>query len=286
LQVSRRYANHFQYGVVYTYGISKDYANDDTSDLSSPRPYKAFNYASSDFDQRHILTVGYIYDIPGLSHKFNNNSVIKFIFDNWQLSGTTSFATGRPKNNLSASYTSGTATITAGQTCPAGTFQTNATTCTMITDFTGGTVNARAFLTCDPGKNVTGADSTGSAYVINVGCFAPPTALGQIGDVPRNSVRIPSLFNNDLALFKNIKIGERRGIQLRWEMYNIFNRANFEDLDGSLTFAVAQLNPNGGSCTAVGNTCTAVVRQTRSSFGTPTTARTPRVMQASIRINF
>jgi len=286
LQVSRRYANHFQYGVVYTYGISKDYANDDTSDLSSPRPYKAFNYASSDFDQRHILTVGYIYDIPGLSHKFNNNSVIKFIFDNWQLSGTTSFATGRPKNNLSASYTSGTATITAGQTCPAGTFQTNATTCTMITDFTGGTVNARAFLTCDPGKNVTGADSTGSAYVINVGCFAPPTALGQIGDVPRNSVRIPSLFNNDLALFKNIKIGERRGIQLRWEMYNIFNRANFEDLDGSLTFAVAQVNPNGGSCTAVGNTCTAVVRQTRSSFGTPTTARTPRVMQASIRINF
>jgi hypothetical protein len=286
LQVSRRYANHFQYGVVYTYGISKDYANDDTSDLSSPRPYKAFNYAPSDFDQRHILTVGYIYDIPGLSHKFNNNSVIKFIFDNWQLSGTTSFATGRPKNNLSASYTSGTATITAGQTCPAGTFQTNATTCTMITDFTGGTVNARAFLTCDPGKNVTGADSTGSAYVINVGCFAPPTALGQIGDVPRNSVRIPSLFNNDLALFKNIKIGERRGIQLRWEMYNIFNRANFEDLDGSLTFAVAQLNPNGGSCTAVGNTCTAVVRQTRSSFGTPTTARTPRVMQASIRINF
>jgi len=156
----------------------------------------------------------------------------------------------------------------------------------MITDFTGGTVNARAFLTCDPGKNVTGADSTGSAYVINVGCFAPPTALGQIGDVPRNSVRIPSLFNNDLALFKNIKIGERRGIQLRWEMYNIFNRANFEDLDGSLTFAVAQVNPNGGSCTAVGNTCTAVVRQTRSSFGTPTTARTPRVMQASIRINF
>ncbi|HYJ89834.1 MAG TPA: hypothetical protein VEV84_00875, partial [Pyrinomonadaceae bacterium] len=203
-------------------------------------------------------------------------------------SGTTSFATGRPKNNLSVTYTSGTATITAGQTCPAGTFQTSATVCTMITDFTGGTVNARAFLTCDPTKGASGVDSTGSAYVINVSCFTLPTALGQIGNLPRNSVRIPSIFNNDLAFFKNFKIGEKRGVQLRWEMYNIFNRPNYDDIDGTLTFGVVQVNPGGASvaCTTAGNTCTAVVKQTRSSFGTPTTARTPRVMQASIRINF
>jgi hypothetical protein len=51
---------------------------------------------------------------------------------------------------------------------------------------------------------------------------------------------------------------------------------------------LVQINPGGSSaaCTAAGNTCTAVLRQTRSSFGTPTTARTPRVMQGSIRINF
>lgn len=158
----------------------------------------------------------------------------------------------------------------------------------MITDYTGGTVNARALLTCDPSKGVTGADNTGSPYVVNVGCFASPTALGQIGNVPRNSVRIPALFNSDLAFFKNIRMGEHRGIQLRWEMYNIFNRANFEDFDGSLTFGVVQVNPGGSSvaCTAAGNTCTAVVKQTRNSFGTPTTARQPRVMQGSIRINF
>jgi hypothetical protein len=287
VQVSRRYAHGFQYGVAYTYAKSYDFANDDTSDLSSPRPYKAFNYAPSDFDQRHILTVGYIYDVPSLSRKFNDNSIIKAIFDNWQISGTTSYATGRPKNNLSVSYTTGTAAISSGQTCPAGTFQTSSTLCTMITDYTGGTVNARAFLTCDPTQGATGVDSTGSAYVINVGCFAPPTALGQIGNVPRNSVRIPSIFNNDLAFFKNIKWGEKRAVQLRWEMYNIFNRPNYDDIDGSLTFAVVQVNPGGTgtACTAT-NICSAVVKQTRSSFGTPTTARTPRVMQASIRINF
>ncbi len=55
VQINRRYTRNFQYGVAYTYSKSFDYANDDTSDLSSPRPYKAFNYAPSDFDQTHIL---------------------------------------------------------------------------------------------------------------------------------------------------------------------------------------------------------------------------------------
>jgi Carboxypeptidase regulatory-like domain/TonB-dependent Receptor Plug Domain len=286
VQVNRRYTHGFQYGLAYTYSKSFDYANDDTSDLSLPRPYKNFNYATSDFDQTHILTIGYIYDVPALSRHWKNG-LTRAVFDNWQLSGTTSYATGRPKNNISASYTAGTATITAGQTCPAGTFQTSSTVCTMITDFTGGTVNARANMICDPTKNVSGADATGLAYAINVGCFTNPTALGQIGNMPRNPVRIPATFNNDLALFKNIPIGEKRQVQLRWEIYNIFNHPNFDDIDGSLTFGIAQVNPNPSqACTVAGNTCTAVIRMTRNTFGTPTTARTPRVMQGSIRINF
>jgi len=81
---------------------------------------------------------------------------------------------------------------------------------------------------------------------------------------------------------------------LRWETYNLFNRANFRDIDGSISFGIAQVNPNPSlACTAAGNTCTAIIRQTRntalgspSSFGTVTSARAPRVMQASIRINF
>ena len=286
MQLNRRYTRGFQFGVAYTYSKSFDYANDDSSDVSLPRPYKQFNYSPSDFDQTHILTGNYIYDIPKLSRKFNDNGVVKAIFDDWQLSGTTSYATGRAKN-LTVSFTSGTATITAGQSCPAGSVLTSATVCTMLTDFTGGTVNARPNITCDPAKGASGFDSTGSAYVINVGCFTNPTGLGQIGNMPRNNVRIPSIFNNDIAMFKNFKFGETRGVQLRWEVFNVFNHANFDDIDGSMTFGIVQVNPNPSqACTVAGNTCTATIRQTRSSFGTPTTARTPRVMQGSIRINF
>jgi hypothetical protein len=286
VQANRRYTKGFQFGVAYTYSKSFDYANDDSSDVSFPRPYKAFNYAASDFDQPHILTVNYSYDVPGVGP--NHNRFVRGLLSHWQLSGTTSYATGRPKNNISITFTSGTATITSGQTCPPGSIQTSATVCTMITDFTGGQVNARAVVTCDPTSGATGADSTGLAYVVNRSCFTNPTALGQIGNMARNPVRIPSIFNNDIAVFKNIPIGEKRSFQLRWEVYNIFNHPNFDDIDGTLTFGLVQSNPGGSgvACTAAGNTCTATIQMTRNTFGTPTTARTPRVMQGSIRLNF
>jgi len=284
LQANRRYTAGFQFGVAYTYSKSFDYANDDSSDLSYPRPYKDFNYATSDFDQTHILTINYSYDLPNVSAK--RNMFVRGLLNNWQISGTTSYATGRPKNNISVTYTSGTATITAGQTCPPGSIQTSATVCTMITDFTGGQVNARAVITCSPTKNASGADATGLEYVINRSCFTNPTGLGQIGSMPRNPVRIPAIFNNDVAVFKNFRIGEKRALQLRWEVYNIFNHANFDDIDGTLTFGLVQSNPSGAACTVAGNTCTATIQMTRNTFGTPTTARTPRVMQGSIRLNF
>ena len=156
----------------------------------------------------------------------------------------------------------------------------------MITDFTGGQVNARPSIVCDPTKGASGADATGLEYVVNRSCFASPTGLGQIGSMPRNPVRIPSIFNNDVAVFKNFPIGEKRQLQLRWEIYNIFNHANFDDIDGTLVFGLVQSNQTGAACTVAGNICSASVQMTRNTFGTPTTARTPRVMQGSIRLNF
>ena len=156
----------------------------------------------------------------------------------------------------------------------------------MITDFTGGSVNAIPKILCDPMKGVSGNDSAGMKYVINVGCFTNPTRLGDIGNMPRNAVRMPSIFNNDLAVFKNFKVGEKREVQLRWEIYNIFNRANFKDIDGAMTFALRAVTNADG-------TTGAAIRQTRdtafgsaTSFGTSISARSPRVMQGSIRINF
>jgi hypothetical protein len=292
VQANRRYTRGFQAGLAYTYSKSFDYANDDSSDVFFGRPFKAFNYAPSDFDQTHIFTVNYIYDVPRISQHFGSNGFVSAVLDNWQLSGTTSYASGKPKN-IAVTYSSTAAVISLGQQCPANSTVTSTTattqTCTPISDWTGGGINARPFMLCDPMQGDFGVDSTGTPRAFNVSCFAKPTALGQIGNMPRNAVRMPSIFNNDLAFFKNFKFGEKRALQLRWEIYNIFNHTNFRDVDAGLAYGLVVNNPSTSTPKAacsLTNVCTTSFQQTNARFGAVTAARTPRVMQASIRFNF
>jgi len=319
VQVSRRYTRGFQYGVAYTYSKTFDYANDDSADVNAGRPYKAFNYGPADFDQTHIFTINYIYDLPKLSRHWDNK-VARLLLDNYEISGTTSYASGKPKvfgtgTGLNWTYSGGSYTISSGQTylstgqpcAPGFALQAgSSTTCqwTGISDFTGGDATTRPVLLCDPHQATGGADSTGLQFAINPACFGKPLAQGAIGNLARNFVRMPSTFNSDIAIFKNVKIGERREIQLRWEVYNIFNHVNISDINGSMTFApdasVVAL-PSSGVCpngsvlayAAAGANparCASAtigqVFQTNASFGLPRAARSPRVMQASIRLNF
>jgi hypothetical protein len=309
IQVNRRYTRGFQYGVAYTYSKSLDYANDDSSDVNAGRPYKAFNYGPSDFDQKHIFTINYIYDVPGLSRHWHNK-LVKLVLDNFQISGTTSFASGKPKafgtgTGLNWTYTGGSYTKTSAGTCAPGFVATASTTCTSttISDFTGGDINARPVLLCDPNVLVGSKDATGLSYAFNPACFGKPGSAGDIGNLARNFVRMPAIFNNDLAFFKNIKLGEKREIQLRWEVYNLFNRTNYSDVFGAMNFAVdTGTAAVGGVCPAgsafasgsvtqcAGPTFGQIVQKNDAAsstpFGSPRSARSPRVMQGSIRINF
>jgi Carboxypeptidase regulatory-like domain/TonB-dependent Receptor Plug Domain len=252
VQLSRRYTSTFQFGIAYTWAKTFDYANDDSSDVFFPRPYRDFNYGPADHDQNHIFTVNYIWDLPRLSRVWDNR-LIRGIFNNWQLSGTTSLVTGRPKN-LSVEYDTDEI-----DDIPVG-----------LTDFTGGQVNARPFVVCNPQRS-TGAASDGTPLFIDASCFSRPNARGDIGNTTRNSLRRPGVFNADLALFKNIRLGEKVNIQFRWETYNIFNHANFSDIDAELNFNVD----------ASGR-----VDQTNNLLGRPIDARSPRVMQGSLRLSF
>ncbi|HEY3139309.1 MAG TPA: carboxypeptidase regulatory-like domain-containing protein [Blastocatellia bacterium] len=252
VQLNRRYTAGFRFGVAYTYSKSFDYANDDSSDVNNGRPYKAFNYGPADFDQTHIFAVNYIYDIPNLSRHLDNR-LVRALFDHWQVSGITTYASGKPKT-----FGSGTGlNWTYGGTVGA----------TNITDFTGGDINARPVFVCNPNRKPGTFSPDGSPYLIDTSCFAKPGAAGNIGNLQRNLIRLPSTFNTDLAFFKNIPLGEKRTFQFRWETYNLFNRANFTDLNGAMTF-----DANGV--------------QTSTTFGTARASRTARVMQASLRINF
>jgi hypothetical protein len=72
-------------------------------------------------------------------------------------------------------------------------------------------------------------------------------------------------------------------------MYNIFNHANFRDIDATPTWGLVVNNPSTATPKAtcsLTNVCTASFQQTNARFGAVTAARTPRVMEVAIRFSF
>jgi Carboxypeptidase regulatory-like domain/TonB dependent receptor/TonB-dependent Receptor Plug Domain len=67
-------------------------------------------------------------------------------------------------------------------------------------------------------------DRSTTAYVSNSFMIPDP---GTVGNTPRNFLIAPGLSQWDVTLAKNTKINERLNVQLRWEVYNILNRANY-----------------------------------------------------------
>ena len=82
-------------------------------------------------------------------------------------------------------------------------------------------------------------------------------------------------------LYKNIKVGKSVKLQLRFEVYNLFNTVNF--LGGSLT------NSDYGAQNVVvlsADQTTIVSAMPAGNFGQLTAARDPRTMQLGIRLAF
>ena len=56
--------------------------------------------------------------------------------------------------------------------------------------------------------------------------FTAPSTLPGEGDELNNGYRNPGYANTDFAILKNTRIHERANLQLRLEVYNLFNRAS------------------------------------------------------------
>ena len=84
----------------YTYSHSID----DSSDWQDQNFVNSFdpraNRASSNFDERHILTFSYVYSLPS----FGLEGWKKVAFAGWQYSGITSFNTGQPFSVLNGIF--------------------------------------------------------------------------------------------------------------------------------------------------------------------------------------
>jgi len=89
----------------------------------------------------------------------------------------------------------------------------------------------------------------GATQYFDANCFSLPDA-GFFGDVARNTIIGPRFASWDMAVFKNIGVGQSRRIQLRAEGFNITNRANF-GLPASTVFNSAGRVANAGEITSI-----------------------------------
>ena len=148
------------------------------------------NRGLCDQDVRLNFNVGGVYQLPDIPH------LGKWAGKGWQLSTIFTALSGHPFS-----------VFKNGSSDPSG----QGLTGTAIRgDFGGGPI---IYNTRNP-----------DAYL--VASFVTPED-GTVGNTPRNFLISPGLAQWDLTLAKNTKINERVSVELRWEVYNVLNRANF-----------------------------------------------------------
>jgi hypothetical protein len=85
-----------------------------------------------------------------------------------------------------------------------------------------------------PGSNASNAIIGDPNNWYNANAFVLPPK-GEYGNVGRNTLRGPDLKEVDLSIFKNTAI-VKRNLQLRLEIFNLFNRANFGTPNSAVLF--------------------------------------------------
>ena len=75
-----------------------------------------------------------------------------------------------------------------------------------------------------------GSDITEEAFNRDVLC----SALGQNGSLGRNVLRAPAQLRFDFGLLKSTKLTETTSLEFGWDIFNVFNRANFASPDFEL----------------------------------------------------
>jgi hypothetical protein len=197
----------------YTWSHALGTGTNDGDTLATYQPWRIWNYGPPLFDQRQILTFTYVWDLPRAS-KLMPNSLVKFIFDNWELSGVSTFAKGLPTG--------------IGMNTDTG------------VDIAGGGDGVRTNLVADATKG------GGSFYQwFNTAAFARP-AQGTAGNAPVFPIYGPGQNNFDITLMKKFPLfSDKRSVQFRSEFYNAFNHTQYDAVDSNAVFNSAGQQING-----------------------------------------
>jgi hypothetical protein len=244
-QANRRFAKGLQLGIAYTWSKALGVADGDTSGVSPYFSPRTRNYGPAGFDRPHLFNANFYYDVPKIGTAMKVRPA-KWVFDNWNISGIWSMASGSP-------FTPGLGWTTS-------------------TEVTGSTEGARVNVvgSCDGQRTFMSWFNTSMVQAPVVGQWGNPNVtMANFGNAGVNVCRNPGSNNWDMAIGKRFPIlKEGRFVQFRTEMFNTFNHTQYSGLDTG-----TQFDPATGV-------------QKSQTFGRVTGARGPRVIELSLRVVF
>jgi hypothetical protein len=302
----RRTRGPLTVGVSYTFSHSLDDSSDRTDgSLVNSADIKS-GWASSNFDQRHLLNVSYVFDLPKLSGAVaravsstesepetsspgektplpaQGSHFFHALLDGWQISGVTSFQSGTPFSVINGGGNTGISVLdNAGVANNEGAGS--------YPDVIG---NPRASLPAG-----TGNSKSVGPLLSNPAAFAAPRGL-TFGNAGRNFLNNPHRLNFDMSLLKNFKITESSNLEFRAETFNIFNHTQFRIYNSNIGNTAANtincyggpdnsalggwtVPPNNPSGQPVFVDCA-----TGSSFLHPVDSHRPRTLQFGLKYSF
>ena len=242
-----------QYTLARSFGNTAG-SNEARTAANNARAISDFDYDNgyNNFDVRHSFNLSAIYELPfGSSKSHDLGSVGNAILGNWEIGTIFNTRSGLP---LEIGIVRPDVVIqcvgASGCVVPTG---AGGVTTTFANGFVAqlpGTVNAANPL--PPGftamVNTPGGGASRNVRrpnfisgvnpylnndrnLLNPAAFTAPLP-GTFGDVPRNALRGPDFRQFDLILNKRFRFGESRSLEFRTEIFNLFNRTNF-DIPGS-----------------------------------------------------
>ncbi|HEX3253703.1 MAG TPA: carboxypeptidase-like regulatory domain-containing protein [Pyrinomonadaceae bacterium] len=211
LSLRQRLREDVTFDFNYTYGHSLDNA----SGLQNSTSYgTAFivnaldpdgNYASSDFDARHIINANWVVGLPfGRGKRFltNSNGIIDNVLGGWTTTGIFRWNSGLP--------------------IPAAPFDC----CVWATNWNVQSNGVRV----RPIQSSTSKTGQPNLFEDPLAAYRSfrPARPGEVGD--RNVLRAPGYISLDAGLYKSFKIREGHTLQFRWEVFNVTNTQRFDGL--------------------------------------------------------
>jgi hypothetical protein len=237
------FKGHFSRGFIdasYTRSESKDdgLSYPDGESLN-PQQY----YGPSNFDVPNRFSLSFNYSLKGLN---GGAGALGHATAGWGISGTSIFQSGYPLtatngNGYQAVCASGALSNVTGcsATDPAVSYQAGS-----------GDYNADGENNDYPDATAYKQISSNSAWTsgaIPKSDFAIPT-FGQEGNEKSNQFRGPNFYETNINFYKDTRITERVNFEFRFELFNIFNRANYANVDtnfpdGNFGFATSSHEP-------------------------------------------